>query len=147
MRNISFIVVCSLLLIVGCDTAENNNAEITSAVPDAEITAPDDAANYKGLTPGYLAGDWCYTHYQAIDPGTQTLNREEINQNFIFKDDGTYITQQSSGAPMTTKGKYEFLPQGLFKLIIGKATVISVNPDDFVLHKIVDHFFYRGACQ
>ena len=147
MRNISFIVVYSLLLIVGCDATENSDAEITSAVPGAQITTRGNAADYKGLTPDYLAGDWCYTHYQAIDPGTQALNREVINKNFIFNADGTYITQQDSDASMTTNGKYEFLPQGVFKLIIGKATVVSVNPDDFVLHKTVDHFFKRGACQ
>ncbi len=147
MHNLSLIVVFPLLLIAGCDAAENSNTEINNAVPDTAISTDDDAADHKGLTPGYLVGDWCYTHYQAIDPSTQTLNREEINQNFMFSEDGTYITQQDSGAPMTTEGKYEFLPQGVFKLIIGKAGVVSVNPDDFVLHKTVDHFFYRGACK
>ena len=142
MRNFSLIVVLPLLLSAGCDAADSSNA-----VPGAQTSTSDNAADYKGLTPGYLAGDWCYTHYQAIDPGTQTLNREEINQNFVFSAVGTYITQQDSDAPMTTNGKYEFLPQGVFKLIIGKATVVSVNPDDFVLHNIVDHFFYRGACK
>lgn len=142
MRNFSLIVVLPLLLSAGCDAADNANA-----VPGAETSTSDNAADYKGLTPDYLAGDWCYTHYQAIDPGTRTLSREEMNQNFVFSADGTYITQQDSDAPMTTNGKYEFLPQGVFKLIIGKATVVSVNPDDFVLHNIVDHFFYRGACK
>lgn len=147
MRNILFKVVCPLLLIGGCDAAENSNAEITNAVADAQVTTLDNATDYKGLTPGYVSGDWCYTHYQAFDPSTQTLNREEINQNFIFTANGTYITQQDSDAPMTTNGKYEYLPQGVFKLIIGKTSVISVNPDDFVLHKTVDHFFHRGTCQ
>lgn len=147
MRNSSFMVVYPLLLIAGCDAAENNNKEVTNTDPNTQISTPGNATDYKGLTPDYLVGDWCYTHYQAIDPGTQTLNREEIKQNFIFTADGTYITQQDSDAPMTTNGKYEFLPQGVFKLIIGKATVVSVNPDDFVLHKTVDHFFYRGACK
>lgn len=142
MRNFSLLVVFPLLLIAGCDAAENSNA-----VPATQTSTSDNAADYKGLTPDYLAGDWCYTHYQAIDPSTQTLSREEINKNFIFAADGTYITQQDSDAQMTTKGMYEFLPQGVFKLIIGKATVVSVNPDDFVLHQTVDHLFYRGACK
>lgn len=142
MRNFSLLVVFPLLLIAGCDAAENSNA-----VPDTQASTSDNAADYKGLTPDYLTGDWCYTHYQAIDPSTQALDREEINRNFVFVADGTYITQQASTAPMTTNGKYEFLPQGVFKLIIGKTTVVSVNPDDFVLNKTVDHFFYRGACK
>lgn len=147
MRNISFIVVCTLLLIAGCDAADNSNAEVSNAVSDAKSSTGGNAIDYKGLTPSYLVGDWCYTHYQIDDPSTQTLSREEINRNFIFSDDGTYITQQGSDSAMTTNGKYEFLAQGVFKFIIGQTTVLHVNPDDFVLRKTVDHFFYRGACQ
>jgi len=142
MKRFSLLVVFPLLFIAGCGGADSRNA-----VPDTQASTSEPAADYKGLTPDYLAGDWCYTHYQVIDPSTQILNREEINRHFIFAADGTYITQQDSDAPMTTKGTYEFLPQGVFKSMIGKATVVSVTPDDFILHFIVDHHFQRGTCK
>jgi hypothetical protein len=138
----TLILIFSLLVITGCDAVDSSKIVVDPQTPTNNSTA-----DYKGLTSDYLVGEWCYSHYQSIDPSNKTISREVINQNFIFSADGSYVTQQDSDAPMTTKGIYEFLPQGIFKLIIGKATVVSVNPDNFILHKTLDHFFYRGICQ
>ena len=155
MRRFIFIVVVPFMLLSGCDTSENSKADTNKVVADTKVAPASNVSNkgstsdYKGLTAEYLVGDWCYTHYQSIDPKTESIKREDNNYNFIFEADGTYSTQGASTATMKPGWKYEFLPDGAFKLksFPGTNKVVSVEPDVFVLYNFVDHYFQRGACK
>ena len=153
MSNFILKVVFPLLLLSGCNASVNSKLDDEKAIPDIKVESASNASNdnkapdYKGLSSSYLLGDWCYTHYQYTDPSTKIVDRSDESINFIFANDGTYITQNNSGTPMKINGKYEFLPNGVFKFYIGSYTVVSVDPDIFVLHKQVDHYFSRGVCK
>ena len=129
---------------------ETNKVVVDSKVsPASSVSKKNNTSDYKGLTTEYLLGPWCYTHYQSINPETKAIEREENNYNFIFEADGTYSTQGASTAEMRPGWKYEFLPGGAFKLksFPGTNKVVSVEPDVFVLHNFVEHYFQRGACK
>lgn len=65
-----------------------------------------------------------------------------------FEVDGTYSAQQSNSRPLEPGWKYTFLADGKFKLSLPRFTtsVVSVEPDNFVLHTFGDLHFRRGAC-
>ena len=155
MRILVFMVVIPFMLLSACNESEKSNrgtsgvAADSKVSPASDVSKEDKTSDYKGLTPEYLLGAWCYTHYQSINPDTKAIDREENNYNFIFETDGTYSTQGASTAKMQPGWKYEFLPDEVFKLKSLPETnkVVSVQPDAFVLHNFVDHYFQRGACK
>ena len=153
MRKYLLKVVFPLLFMTGCNATENIKQDSGNVEPEnkferaSDVSKNDKSSEYKGLTPEYLLGEWCYTHYQYTDPSTKIVDRSDENINFKFANDGTYVTQNNSNSPMTINAKYEFLPNDVFKFYIGSYTVVSVDSDIFILHKLVDHYFSRGTCK
>lgn len=100
-------------------------------------------AAHLGLTPAYLQGDWCQTHFQF------PKERTEENTPYRWDPDGTYATRGAATAPMRSGYFYLYKPDGKIKLatIAGFYKVKSVEPDAFVLRVLGDMHFQRGTCK
>ena len=100
-------------------------------------------AEHLGLTPAYLAGDWCNTHVQF------PKERVEENTPYRWDADGTYATKGSKQGDMKAGYFYLYKPNGQIKLatFAGFFKVKSVQPDAFVLHLFGDMHFQRGPCK
>lgn len=97
-----------------------------------------------GISPSYLAGTWCYSHYEA---GSE---REDQNITYIFNEDGTLLYQNASGSSVDKQGAYEF-NDGVLRikpaLMFFKFTVKEQSPDRLVLDSLGEHVFLRDECQ
>ena len=100
-------------------------------------------AEHLGLTPTYLAGDWCNTHMQF------PKERVEENTPYRWDADGTYASKGSKQGDMKSGYFYLYKPSGQIKLatVAGFFKVKSVKPDAFVLHLFGDMHFQRGPCK
>lgn len=100
-------------------------------------------AEHLGLTPAYLQGDWCNTHFQF------PKERTEENTPYRWDPDGTYATKGSEHGDMKAGYFYLYKPEGKIKLatIAGFYKVKSVKPDAFVLQVFGDMHFQRGPCK
>jgi len=101
-------------------------------------------ATATALSPDYLAGPWCYSHYQAGD------QREDQNINYVFNQDGTLLYQNNPSTPVEKPGTWS--PDG--DAISIKPTFMMFNfklksqtENQFVLDAFGDHVFLRGECQ
>lgn len=96
-----------------------------------------------GLTPAYLAGEWCFTHVQF------PKERAEENIRYRFDPDGTFATQNTPSSKMQPGFFYLYKPEGKIKLATyaGFPKVRSVKPDAFVLFSNGEMHFQRGACK
>lgn len=100
-------------------------------------------AEHLGLTPAYLAGEWCNTHVQFPN------ERAEENIRYRFDPDGTFATQNTPSSKMRPGFLYLYKPEGKIKLATyaGFPKVRSVKPDAFVLYSNGELHFQRGACK
>jgi len=96
------------------------------------------------FTPEYLAGPWCYSHYEAGG------ERETQNINYIFHEDGTLLYQNNPQTPVEKPGTYTMEGDTIkikptFMMFDFKLK--SKSDNQFVLDAFGDHVFVRGECQ
>jgi hypothetical protein len=95
------------------------------------------------LSPDYLAGEWCYSHYEASG------EREEQNLNYVFAKDGTLQYQNSEYSDQLKPGTYQF-EDGILRIkpafMLFKFRVAEQSQDQLVLDSLGRHVFLRGAC-
>jgi hypothetical protein len=96
------------------------------------------------LTPGYLQGAWCYSHY---DVGG---SREDQNITYLFQADGSLLYQGAPGGALTQRGRYRIEGDTVRiepSLMLFALTVASTTNDSFVLQGMGEHHFVRGRCR
>lgn len=95
------------------------------------------------LSPDYLAGEWCYSHYEAGG------EREEQSLKYVFAKDGTLQYQNSEHSAKLKPGSYRF-EDGILRikpaLMLFKFRVAEQSPDRLVLDSLGQHVFLRGTC-
>ena len=95
------------------------------------------------LTPEYLDGEWCYSHYMAGP------KREDKNINYVFRADGTLLYQNNSRTKVDKEGSYT-LTGGTVKILPTHMAFTfrpqTVSQDELVLSGLGIHTWTRGAC-
>lgn len=136
---INWLVALPLMLaMAGCSEGAGN------AVDDAE---PQRTAvgGSPGISAAYLAGPWCYLHYQA------GKERSEEMIDYVFNEDGTLLYQNNPTTPVDRSGVWTFEDGELSvgpSLWVISTRVHSVERNRFVIgHEHVHAVFARGACQ
>lgn len=95
------------------------------------------------VSPEYLDGPWCYSHYEA---GGQ---RNEQNIDYVFNSDGSLLYQNNSGSAVDRPGTWSIQGERVnihptfmaFRLKVKEET-----SDRLVLTGLGNHVFTRGAC-
>ncbi len=102
---------------------------------------PAGAAN---MSPGYLAGDWCFVEARIGDDWTPE------NITYVFRENGTLLYQPNPATGVEAEGRYTI---GERKLTIEPALVflpkgiLKTENDGFVLgNAVAKLYFSRGRC-
>lgn len=140
MRWIIGLAAIACLGLAGCSQDAAPQAEETAAAKDT----PASPATVGGITPQYLAGEWCYLRYEA---GGE-VSEENITYNFAA--DGTLKYQTNSGTPVDQDGSYD-LEEGVVvikpALAFFKFVPVTVGKDAMILEAMGSQSFWtRGAC-
>lgn len=101
-------------------------------------------AEHLGLTPAYLQGDWCFTHFQYPN------QRATENTPFRWESDGTYTGIVHPAKDMKPGLVYRYKPDGKVTLAYLPGMLLkvqSVKPDAFVLYVHGELHFRRGPCK
>lgn len=90
------------LVVTGCgERPSDRPVEIEPSRADAQqVQSPGRTAS-PGVSAAYLAGPWCYLHFQA---GSQ---RRDEHIDYVFSEDGTLLYQNNPDTPVDREGVWK----------------------------------------
>lgn len=133
-----------LLALTGCGENANHGAVNAESLADPRTLPVPGMNASSGISAEYLAGPWCYLHYQA------GRERSEEQIDYVFNEDGTLLYQNNPTTPVDRKGIWK-LEDG--QLSIGPSLwtvtteIHSVEDGRLVLgNDSIQLVLARGAC-
>lgn len=133
------------LAMVGCGEQPGNGAGgMEPSRSDARESQSPGVSHAREVSAEYLAGPWCYLHFQAGD------RRRDERIDYVFNEDGTLLYQNNPTTPVDRPGVWK-LEDG--SLSIGPSLwavtteIHSVEDGRLVLGKdSIQLVLARGAC-
>jgi len=143
-----FVMAVCVIWVSGCGGNEaggdREDRESSGGAGEEAAAATTD----ESLTPGYLAGEWCYAYSEAGYGDDK--ERDEENITYIFRGDGSLLYQNNPDTPVENEGSYELADGELTILPMLRflpSEIRSVDEDGFVLGNSVTQLtFHRGVC-